>query len=754
MKTATARQVIIPAVAPRSKSVRWFSALGCVAYQPDVVEVFVGNTLIATYAPRDKILRDVVLTGLAQDRQIKKGKLAQAFGIGAERLRRIRRDVDRQGLGAFRKRLQERRGRKGIVTPAVRRHLHRLFKSGSNVVEAFAERGEQAGVSYRTVCRVHQAWLARHREVPADQLALVDGDDFLAFDTAEPSPGRTVVEAPAAEAPVVEAPATEAPVVEAPVAATTPDMESGAVVDGCNPRGGRNVQHLGGWLLVATVAAIGLHQTILSRCKGGRRLLQRLRMAIDAVVLALGLGQRCVEGVRRLQTPSSGVLLRAKSVPSHSWTRRVLKQYLEQTDAFWVQLSMTQVYLERSRMGHQVAAVFYIDNHMRPYTGKHTVRKGWRMQDKRVRPGATDYYVHDEDGRPVYRFDVPSNDSLTAWLDPATSILAAGLGPQQRILVAFDRAGAFPEQMMRLRQSNIEFVTYERRPYPLLSPSAFDEQLLVHKGRTNKPEVIGVHESRQKNLRKGRGRVRRIALKMPDGHQVNLLAVSDEPKERLIEVMLGRWVQENAFKHGNERWGINQLDRREVMPYPPETIIPNPARRRLDHALRLARQREGEARRKLARLEADDPKRTKVQRDLDESLDLQKQLEAHRPNVPKHAPLNETELKGKLVYHPGQYKTLLDTIRIASANAESELAAVLQPHLRRPREAKKALANLFAAPGDVRVNGRSITVTLMPAGTPNEQRAFQRLFEVVNRLKLTLPGDTKRRPLRFRSHLS
>ena len=735
METATARQVIIPGVARQSKTVRWFSALGCVVYAPDVVEVFVGNTLIATYAPRDKILRDLVLIGLAQDCQIRTGKLAQAFGIGAEMLRVIRKQVEELGLEALYRRLHEKRGRKRIVTPALRKRLCKLFESGLNAVEAFSERGEQAGLSYRTVCRVQQVWLAQQPAV-ADQLDLADVDSSPTADEAEasPEPDQTVAEAPAA--------------------ATTPATEAGAVVDGCNPRGGRNVQHLGGWLLVATVAALGLHQTILSRCKGGRPLLQRLRMAIDAVVLALGLGQRCVEGVRRLQTPSGAVLVRANAAPSESWTRRVLKQYLEQTDAFWVQLSMTQVYLQRSRMGHQVAAVFYIDNHMRPYTGKHTVRKGWRMQDKRVRPGATDYYVHDEDGRPVYRFDVPSNDSLTAWLGPATSILAAGLGPQQRILVAFDRAGAFPEQMMRLRQSNIEFVTYERRPYPLLSPSAFDEQVLVNKSRTDKPEVIGVHESRHKNLGKGRGRVRRIALKMPDGHQVNLLAVSDEPKERLIEVMLGRWVQENAFKHGNERWGINQLDRREVLPYPPETIIPNPARRRLDHALRLARQREGEARRKLARLEAGDPKRTKVQRDLDESLDLQNQLEAHRPHVPKHAPLKETELKGKLVYHPGQYKTLLDTIRIASANAESELAAVLQPHLRRPREAKKALANLFAAPGDVRVNGRSITVTLSPAATSNEQRAFQQLFEVINRLNLTLPGDAECRPLRFRSQLS
>jgi hypothetical protein len=114
------------------------------------------------------------------------------------------------------------------------------------------------------------------------------------------------------------------------------------------------------------------------------------------------------------------------------------------------------------------------------------------------------------------------------------------------------------------------------------------------------------------------------------------------------------------------------------------------------------------------------------------------------------------ELKGKLVYHRGDYKMLIDTIRIACANAESELASVLAHAdvFRRPREAKKVLANLFAAPGHVRVNGKSISVTVEPAGNRNEQEAIEDLFEVVNRWRLTLPGDAKRRPLRFRFQMS
>ena len=155
------------------------------------------------------------------------------------------------------------------------------------------------------------------------------------------------------------------------------------------------------------VHALGLHEALLRHWNRGPRWRQRLRVVIDSVILALGIGQRCVEGVRRLQTTTGGTLLRASHVPSASWSRRVLKEHVEDASSFWTHAAMMQIYLQRERAAQDAAAVFYVDNHMRPYTGKHTLRKGWRMQDKRVRAGTSDYYVHDEDGRPVFRVRCP-----------------------------------------------------------------------------------------------------------------------------------------------------------------------------------------------------------------------------------------------------------------------------------------------------------------------------------------------------------
>lgn len=217
------------------------------------------------------------------------------------------------------------------------------------------------------------------------------------------------------------------------------------------------------------------------------------------------------------------------------------------------------------------------------------------MQDKRVRPGATDYYVHDEDGRPVGRVTAPHHGSLTEFLSPVGRLLQLAL-PEDSILLSFDRAGAFPAQMAELRDEGFEFVTYERRPYALLSEGEFTEAVVID------GEKLRLCEPREKNLGGGRGRVRRICVRTEDGRQVNLVAISKRSAARLVEVMRGRWSQENGFKHGTERWGFNQLDGRMVVPYGPETVIPNPARRRLDNALRIARVREGLARAELARL--------------------------------------------------------------------------------------------------------------------------------------------------------
>jgi len=702
---------------PREEA-RWFGGGGCVVIADGLKHVFVRGTLVGSFGPKDTATRNLLMVSLASGPHVHLEKLAEAFDFSADGLRRIRRVYENEGGAAVAARVNG--GKASKVTPRMRKQLETAFDAGMTIAAAREALGTKARPSLSVVGTVRLAWKnARQRA----SLSVV------------PSPAELTAAASAGEA------ASSPTLVALPEA--TPTGEEPEKLKSVGMESATSVQHLGAWLLVAMVARLGLQQRALDVAAARRISTDALRIALDAVVMTLAVGETCVEGVRRLATSTAATLMMATGMPSATWTRRTLGRFAANEGGMSLHLSMAGEYLrEAQAVASAAGPVFYVDNHLRPYTGKHVVRRGWRMQDKRVRPGTSDYYVHDEDGRPVLRLAAPGHGSLTEWLSPIARVLRLALGNEETILLAFDRAGAFPEQLAELREEGFEFVTYERRPYPEFPDAVFTETVTLD------GEVLRFCDTR-KNLGKERGRVRRVAVKLPDGHQLNLLANSKRSPVELLEVMSGRWRQENGFKHGVERWGINQLDGRRVEAFDPDTIVPNPARRRLDRAIRIARISEGDARTALARLATDDPKRAAVQRDIEAAVAEQTTLEAQRPSTPPRAALRDTELASTLVHHTLEYKLLLDTVRIACANAEAELAAQLAPMLPRPREAKKALANLFASPGSIRVHRNAIDVCLDPAATRPECEAFDALLASLNRLKLSLPGDQQARPLRL-----
>lgn len=705
---------------------RWFDAKGSVVLGEDGIRrVFVGGRLVGSFGPKDYAERNVMLIALSEEPKAHLGHLAAAFGVSSETLRELRILVAKEGIGAATRR---RRGgsEARVLSSRDRAKVMAAFEKGATVEGACAQIGRRA--SRATVGRLKKEWEARSAVVAAAAAAVREGpsqtrlDDVLAVATPA-----------AADEPHDAAAATET---EGATAALRPQAVTST----------HGVQHVGTWLMLAMVHRLGLYVAANEAC-ADEAMKKPLRIALDAFVCALALGEGCVEGVRRLMTPSGAALLRSNRAPSATWVRRALGSFAADQGAARLHFSMARRYArEAEATTERDVVVFYIDNHLRPYTGKETIRKGWRMQDKRVRPGVTDVYVHDEVGNPVLRLADTTNGSLTKWLSPVAKVLREMVGPEARIVLAFDRGGAFPEQLAALRDKGFEVVTYERKPYPLLAPSAFDIAF-THDGETFEASDALT------NLGGGHGRVRRVSLRAPggDGRQVNLLATGALSASELYAILRGRWVQENGFHHQVHRWGINQLDGRTTEPCDPDEVIPNPARRRLDRNVRLARVTAGLARNELAARTETDPRRARWEAILARASERERELLALRPTTPTHAPLCETELADKLVRHPGDYKMALDSVRIACANAESDLAATLAEAMVLPAEAKKLLANVLRAPGHVVVGKSVITVRIAPAANRSEHDAIVALFARCNRQKLTLPGDPAKRALRFQS---
>jgi hypothetical protein len=756
---------------------RYFSAHGCVFVDGDRRSVLVGGTLVGSYDVGDKAVRNAILVKLSEDPKVHLGNLAHAFELTQEQVRRLRRKYESSGLSGVIEIKQG--GRERVVTPALRRKLCDLFDAGASINLAHAK--IKARISRTMVGRTRKAWrLERELEASARaaaqtaESAAAPALQQLELDAASSHSVEPVSES-APQAPELEPlatgdaldvaaaddisapPKSETGLVCGPSLHDTQEVSSELIIDAKK----QYVQHAGAFIVLALLQTFGLYRhaenlrkSAVAAGDADHRYLGKtaLRVALDAAVIALVIGQKCIEGVRRVATPSAKTLLRVlTAVPSESWVRSVLGRFARARGQA-LHLTTCFALIDQAEREHDARAWFYVDNHMRPYTGKHVVRKGWRMQDKCARPGSSDYWVHDQDGRPLLRVPSPSHEPMTERLRPIARLLRDGLdhagAEQTKVTLVFDRAGAFPSEMAALRDAGVEFVTYERGPYARLLTTEFDKEL------TLAGETFRYCEKSDKNLGRGRGRVRRISVLTEDGDQVNIASVSEASAEDLIKAMLARWaMQENQFKYGVERLGINQLDGRRTDRVPDDEIIPNPARRRLINALGVARQLEGEALRQLANLPKDDKKRARWEQELQRSRRQQRELEEQRPALPKKIRVGDSELAGKLVRHQDNYKLVIDTLRILIANIVAELATTLAPMLPRATEAKKTLDNLLAAPAVIHATRTLIVVELVPAGTRRELGAFVEVLRTINARKLSLPGDPARRPLRFKLQL-
>jgi len=726
----------------------WFGQRGYVQRSDDDSYcVMVGDTLIGTFSGDDVASRDVLIAIVVESlgRSVAWSAVAKAFRVGRATVGRAMQRFKRGGLRA----VADRGHRGGVTkrTPQLERKVFALFEQGLGV--RATHRVVAKRISYGTVQAMHRDWSARHSPSSAPAQSLLPGTKIAADAMAANDNDNDNGDAADAGIPTRAAASRRpADIFERPAPSRQAMQRKERRPEELLAEGKSEVvQHAGSWILLALLDRLGVYDEAARRCSKVSHV--TLRVVLDAIAVALAIGEGCVEGVRRIATPSAPLLLRHNTVVGATWVRDVLGRFAAQA-ALAFRARVTAQLLRRSSSSRE-RVWLYVDNHGRRYSGKATIRKIWRMQDKRAVPGTTDYYVHDEDGHPLWRVTAKDHESLSAWLPRVLHLARQVLGKDVEIILSFDRGGSNPETLAGLRNLAGSFVTYEKKPYALLAKTEFTERLeITLPSRPKKPTVLRYTETRDKNLGKGRGRVRRIAMLGKDDRQINILTCSQRPAEELIRGHLQRWgKQENQFKHDAERWGINQLDSRELEPYPADAVVPEPDRGRLERKILLARTGEGRARCELAELDSDHPARQRLLDDIEQNVRRRHELEALRPTMPRRTAVRNTSLAGRLVRHTTEYKDVLDTLRITFANIEADIARQLAPCLERPREAKKVVANLFRAAGYVRLGKDSWRIRLMPAATPDERRAMSALLRNLNRLKLVLPGDPSARPLHF-----
>jgi hypothetical protein len=150
---------------------RSFSQHGWVMDEKGQKAVFIGGQLIGAFDPKNTVARNLLLLTASQDPRVHLGRLARAFGVGGELLRRVRRRHEKGGVKSL---LQVGRpGRKTVRTNNVTDALTKMFEAGASINLALAQyqgrgkRGTSKGskpISRASVGRVYQQWKQRRLE--------------------------------------------------------------------------------------------------------------------------------------------------------------------------------------------------------------------------------------------------------------------------------------------------------------------------------------------------------------------------------------------------------------------------------------------------------------------------------------------------------------------------------------------------------------------------------------------------------------
>ena len=470
---------------------------------------------------------------------------------------------------------------------------------------------------------------------------------------------------------------------------------------------------------------------------------------LSAVSLCFALGAATTEQFKHLPGAEAGPLAGLSRLPGLRTLRPRLAAIADRTDPLQVQRMFASAMLAADPV---LSGVYYVDDHFVPYTGAKPVPKGWNNKRGRAERGRADTHVTAHDGRAVC-FVSGEPSGLTATLPLALAGLKKAAGRGARIMLGFDRGGAYPQVFTHCREQDVHWVTYRRAP--LAVPAALPVITTITVGG-KKRQVAWAEEKVQL---KDYGEARQLTL-FEHGKVVLQILTSDFDScpADILGWLKSRWREENFLKYAAENYGIDKICDYAATIEVNTKITANPARKAANAAVRDAEKNLAAAERALAALLADPgttaAAKNKAIPDANHAITAaRKKLQAAiaaRDQVPAKLPADQIDPEARIaMLHAGR-RGLQMVLRLLAHNAEHWLSSQLNAYLRDDDEYRAVTRETIirGLAGTITFSPAAITVTLQAPAAPRVARALALLTGQINAEPPSIPGDN--RPITYR----
>ena len=465
---------------------------------------------------------------------------------------------------------------------------------------------------------------------------------------------------------------------------------------------------------------------------------------LTAVSMCFALGAATTEQFKHLAAAEAGPLAGLSTLPGLRALRPELASIAGAADPLRLQTLFAAAMLAADPV---TSGVYYVDDHFVPYTGAKPVAKGWNNKRGRAERGRADTHVTAHDGRAVC-FVSGEPSGLSTTLPLALAELKKAAGPGARIMLGFDRGGAYPQVFTHCREQKVHWVTYRRAP--LAVPAKLPViTTITYAGRTR--QISWAEETVQL---KDYGDARQITL-FEHGRVALQILTSDRdacPAE-ILSWLKSRWREENFLKYASENYGIDKICDYLATIETNAKLIRNPARDHANAAVRDAEKTLAAAERGLAVLLGDPGLSPAAKNDripgLQENITRARAavaaaVAARRP-VPAKLPASSIDPDARTALLRAGRRGLQMILRLLAHNAEHWLSNHLNAYLRDDDEYRAITRETIirGLAGTITCTPAAITVTLQRPASQRVTRALTLLIDEINATPPAMPGDTR-----------
>ncbi|MHA7178299.1 putative transposase [Arthrobacter sp. Sr24] len=325
---------------------------------------------------------------------------------------------------------------------------------------------------------------------------------------------------------------------------------------------------------------------------------------IDAVLRALA-GEARAEGATRFNPVELGRVLGLDRAPEVKTIRRRISQLAEVGKAQELIAALAKHHLAGTgSSGEDLAAILYVDGHVRAYQGTKKIGKLYSTRLKFPVPATEETWVSDAHGAPVFVVMAAPGASLAAELRDLLPELRTAVGDDRRVLVGFDRGGWSPALFKHMDAAGFDVLTWRKGTTKDIEAKLFAE--VSHTDEHGEEKTWSVADTvvdLPLNTTKKTGEVfsiRQISriVATPGGgtRQIHILTTKKNLSAGEAVYRMGnRWRQENQFRYARMHFALDSHDSYSSTDDNQDRLVPEPAKARAYQKVVAARNHHAEA---------------------------------------------------------------------------------------------------------------------------------------------------------------